>query len=100
MSVSHWLADAACSRLRVDDGLAAVAEWEAERGHLTDEEMAAAHDRIAQLRHAYPGSRSEAAIDLMAALEASVAAARKNNAQRSPATGAAAKPSTRGRQAS
>lgn len=37
-SLSAWLNDAARTRLRVEDGLAAVAEWEAERGPLTAEE--------------------------------------------------------------
>jgi predicted transcriptional regulator len=41
-SLSAWLNDAARTRLRVEDGLAAVAEWEAEQGRLTAPERAAA----------------------------------------------------------
>lgn len=41
-SLSAWLNDAARTRLRIEDGLAAVAEWEAEHGALTDQERAAA----------------------------------------------------------
>jgi hypothetical protein len=98
-SVSHWLADAARSRLRIDNGLAPVAEWEAERGQLSDEEMTAATARSLSYARASPARRTEAAGDLMAALEASVAAAREKNVQRPPARTAAAKPRTRARQA-
>lgn len=37
---------AARRELRLRDGLAAVAEWEAEHGPLTDEELAAARLRL------------------------------------------------------
>ncbi|MND04116.1 hypothetical protein D3C83_242460 [compost metagenome] len=42
MSLSAWLSHAAENALAVEDGLAAVAEWERENGRLTDEELAAA----------------------------------------------------------
>lgn len=45
-SLSAWLNDAARTRLRIQDGLAAVAEWEAEQGPLTDEERATADRRL------------------------------------------------------
>lgn len=42
LSLSAWLNRAAENALAVEDGLAAVAEWEAEQGALTAEELAAA----------------------------------------------------------
>jgi hypothetical protein len=47
VSVSAWMTDAARRALLVRDGLAAVAEWEAEQGALTDAEMTAARERVA-----------------------------------------------------
>lgn len=50
-SLSAWLNDAARAQLRIEDGLAAVAEWEAEHGVLTREELATANgllDRMLQ----------------------------------------------------
>jgi hypothetical protein len=47
VSVSAWMTEAARRVLLVRDGLAAVAEWEAEHGALTDEELAAARRRVA-----------------------------------------------------
>lgn len=50
-SLSAWLNDAARAQLRIEDGLAAVAEWETEHGVLTEEELAAASgllDRVLQ----------------------------------------------------
>ena len=47
-SVSAWLTEAARRALLLQDGLAAVAEWEAERGRLTPSELAAARSRIRQ----------------------------------------------------
>jgi hypothetical protein len=46
VSVSAWMTDAARRALRQQDGLAAVAEWEAEFGALTSEEMEAARRRL------------------------------------------------------
>jgi hypothetical protein len=42
MSVSAWMTAAARRSLRIRDGLAAVAEWEAEHGAFTADELAAA----------------------------------------------------------
>jgi hypothetical protein len=42
LSLSAWLNDAAARALAIEDGLAAVAEWEAEHGPLADAELAAA----------------------------------------------------------
>jgi hypothetical protein len=46
-SVSAWITAAARRALLVRDGLAAVAEWEAEHGALTPAEIAAARTRVA-----------------------------------------------------
>lgn len=43
--MSAWMTAAARDALRVREGLAAVAEWEAEHGRLTEQEMAAARRR-------------------------------------------------------
>ena len=42
VSVSAWKTEAARRALRIRDGLAAVAEWEAEHGRLSEDELAAA----------------------------------------------------------
>lgn len=47
-SVSAWMTTAARRALLVRDGLAAVSEWEAEHGALTQAELAAARARIAR----------------------------------------------------
>jgi hypothetical protein len=47
-SVSAWITTAARRALLVRDGLAAVAEWEAEHGALTRSELDAARSRIAR----------------------------------------------------
>lgn len=47
ISVSAWMTNAARQALRVRDGLAAVADWEAEHGELTEAELAAARARVA-----------------------------------------------------
>jgi hypothetical protein len=46
VSVSAWMTAAARRALTLRDGLAAVAEWEAEHGELTREELDAARRRI------------------------------------------------------
>ncbi|MHB2022138.1 MAG: hypothetical protein ACYCO3_02215 [Mycobacteriales bacterium] len=46
-SVSAWLTDAARRALKIRDGLAAVAEWEAEHGAFSDAELDAARARVA-----------------------------------------------------
>jgi hypothetical protein len=47
VSVSAWMTNAARRALVTRDGLAAIAEWEAEHGAFTDAELAAAHRRVA-----------------------------------------------------
>ena len=46
VSVSSWMTSAARRALKVRDGLAAVAEWEAEHGSLTAAELADARHRV------------------------------------------------------
>jgi hypothetical protein len=46
LSVSAWMTAAARRELRLRDGLAAVAEWEAEHGELTGEEVETARRRV------------------------------------------------------
>ena len=50
VSVSAWMTAAARHALLLRDGLAAVAEWEAEHGELTQAELDAARRRISQQR--------------------------------------------------
>ena len=50
VSVSAWMTDAARLALKVRDGLAAVAEWEAEHGALTEAELKAARERLVTAR--------------------------------------------------
>ena len=45
-SVSAWITAAARRALLLRDGLAAVAEWEAEHGALTQAELGAARSRL------------------------------------------------------
>jgi hypothetical protein len=45
-SVSAWMTAAARRQLALRDGLAAVEEWEAERGALTETELRAARRRL------------------------------------------------------
>jgi hypothetical protein len=46
VSVSAWITAAARHALKLRDGLAAVAEWEAEHGEFTREELDAARQRV------------------------------------------------------
>jgi hypothetical protein len=46
VSVSAWMTTAARRALRIRDGLAAVAEWEADNGPLSDEELQVARGRL------------------------------------------------------
>ena len=46
VSVSAWMTAAARHALKLQDGLAAVAEWEAEHGAFTEEELDAARRRV------------------------------------------------------
>ncbi len=45
-SVSAWMTTAAKQALRVRDGLAAIVEWEAEHGRLTNLELERARARV------------------------------------------------------
>jgi hypothetical protein len=47
VSVSAWMTAAAREALLIEDGLRAVAEYEAENGAFTKAEMEAAHRRVA-----------------------------------------------------
>lgn len=61
VSVSAWMTEAARRRLVIEDGLAAVAEWQAEHGAFTEEERAAADRRVAaELRPARVRGRRRA----------------------------------------
>jgi hypothetical protein len=42
ISLSAWLNQASVNALAVEDGLVGVAEWEAEQGALSDEDLASA----------------------------------------------------------
>lgn len=46
MSVSAWLTAAARQAIRRREGLIAVAEWEAEHGAFSEEELSAARSRV------------------------------------------------------
>ena len=46
MSVSAWMTDAARRLLRIRDGMEAVAEWEAQHGAFTDQELDEARERV------------------------------------------------------
>jgi predicted transcriptional regulator len=59
-TVSGWLAETAARRLKIEAGLAALAEWEAEAGPLTEEERAEGEAwarRVLADRRARPASR-------------------------------------------
>jgi hypothetical protein len=47
VSVSAWMTEAARRALLIRDGLDAVAEWEAEHGKFTGDEMNASRRRVA-----------------------------------------------------
>jgi DNA-binding IclR family transcriptional regulator len=46
LSISAWMTEAARRALRREDGLAAVQEWEAKHGRLTEQEMDQARRRL------------------------------------------------------
>lgn len=48
LSISAWMTAAARRALRIRDGLGAIAEWEAEHGKLTDDELEAARREIVE----------------------------------------------------
>ncbi|WP_460835962.1 hypothetical protein [Nocardioides hungaricus] len=50
VSVSAWLTEAARRTLKIQQGLAAVAQFEAENGAFTDEELDAARRRVEEAR--------------------------------------------------
>jgi hypothetical protein len=54
-TVSGWITDAATHRLRLDAGRSGIAEWEAENGPLTAEELA---DGLTWARSVLPSDRS------------------------------------------
>lgn len=54
LSLSAWLNRAAEKALAIEDGLAAVAEWEAEHGAFTAEEIAAADAALDAVRKTAP----------------------------------------------
>ena len=47
VSISAWMTEAARRSLLVNDGLAAVAEWESEHGPFDEAELATARMRVA-----------------------------------------------------
>ncbi|MBO0842260.1 MAG: hypothetical protein J2O46_03680 [Nocardioides sp.] len=52
VSVSAWVTEAARDRLKIIEGLAAVAEWEAEHGALSEDELARADAELAEAKAA------------------------------------------------
>lgn len=48
VSISAWMTNAARRALLIKDGLAAVTEWEAEHGALSETELAEARQRVTQ----------------------------------------------------
>lgn len=59
ISVSAWMTNAARHALLARDGLAAVAEWEAEHGEFSDAELTAARRRVT--RQLTSGGRARSA---------------------------------------
>lgn len=55
VSVSAWMTAAARRLLRIREGLQAVAEWEAQHGRLTDQELDEARERV---RHEHASGRT------------------------------------------
>jgi hypothetical protein len=58
VSVSAWMTEAARRTLLVRDGLAAVAEWEAEHGAFTEAELTASRQRVTAEVRASHGKRT------------------------------------------
>ena len=54
VSVSAWITEATRLALKLHDGLAAVAEWEAEHGVLTEADLKAARQRLVHARRRPP----------------------------------------------
>lgn len=59
LSVSAWMTNAARRALFAKDGLAAVAEWEADNGAFTEAELAAPRRRVTE--HNGPATRRRSA---------------------------------------
>jgi predicted transcriptional regulator len=58
MTFSAWIADAAAHRIRMEAGRRGIAEWEAENGRLTVEELAAGRAWARDvLGHRHPADR-------------------------------------------
>lgn len=57
MSVSAWMTEAARRSLRIRDGLAAVAAWEAQHGAFTEEELDEARQKVRDKHLPRPPSR-------------------------------------------
>ena len=57
VSVSAWMTDAARRSLHIRDGLAAVAEWEAEHGDFSERELEEARQQVRQKHLRRPRSR-------------------------------------------
>jgi hypothetical protein len=60
--VSAWLTEAARRRLRAQDGLRGVSEWEHEHGALTDSELADARASVAALLAAAEAEATQPAL--------------------------------------
>ena len=56
-SISAWITRAARQALRIREGLAAVAEWEAEHGPLTEVELQEARERLSEHGRVQAASR-------------------------------------------
>lgn len=56
-SVSAWMTTAARRQLALREGLAAVAEWEREHGELSEDELAAARERVRRSSTRRPSAR-------------------------------------------
>ena len=48
VSISQWITEAVQRRLKIEEGLAAVADYEEEFGTFTEVELADAHRRVAE----------------------------------------------------
>ena len=59
LSLSAWLNRSAENSLALEDGMAAVREWEAEHGNFTAEERADADALLDQVAHVQPKRRRD-----------------------------------------
>jgi hypothetical protein len=81
LSISAWMTKAALDALRTRDGLAAIAEWEAENGALTEEELEAARHRIAQREKARTPGPARVARARPTAMNESLGASKRKRAK-------------------